>query len=412
MQSLYTPETQTIPGQFPLNTVQFEPEYKKKSRGLLMGGQLGELSLATKGWFGISKSVIENGEYPILAASWRSEYIVWVTRVAAKFYSQKTSSNFGELEMLGITDCKPSISWISNDSLFIGYGDAVNLIAIKERSVKDIAAGLPQKYIESTMKIKLEFICCGLAPFKDMILVLGMPKSGTDEDKPEPQIYIINKLGEVDSNDHLSLSIPPEMTIHAVDFQLGYQVSENLSDTTYYIISPYNIIIAKPRDVKDHVAYLLNMKEYEKAIEAVESSQDCYSKRERKSAIAEIGMKLLDKLLENGNFEKGSALCPRVFKQNKEHWETAFYKFDQYRKIHTLFTVLPFETPVLTSNVYDLALLEFLEQDLELLEQAITKWPFGIYSPKAIIQSIEKALKNASETNLIKLQSSLVHLYL
>ncbi|CAL5433758.1 unnamed protein product [Camellia sinensis] len=44
-------------------------------------------------------------------------------------------------------------------------------------------------------------------------------------------------------------------------------------ESLYYIVSPKDVVIAKPRDVKDHISWLLQHGRHEKALAAVEAGQ-------------------------------------------------------------------------------------------------------------------------------------------
>ena len=410
VQSLYTAECQITSGKYPITCIQFEPDYSKMSRGLLSGGRQGELVLASKGWFGVSRLVIDSVESPILAAYWRSDYIVWITSNIAKFYNYKSASHFGHIDFDSANayeNFEPTVAWKSNEELIIGYKDSIRLVEIKDRDPKDVASGLSSKYVECKQQISVDFICCGVAPYKDMLLALGLRSDLNNNSAP--QMYIVENDGEILSNDTLSLSNPKDMKVYAKEYQLGYQISENLSDTVYYIVSPWSIIVSKPRDVKDRVQWLLKFNEFERALQEIENSKNVYSQREKRETIITVGTKYIDKLLEENEFSQAASVCPRVYKQSAENWEAVVYKFAHHRKIHILYSVLPTENPVLSQNTYDIASQEFLEQDIELLYKAVKEWPFAIYSTSIIIKSIE-ALLTLTENQSVTLYLILSHL--
>ena len=70
-----------------------------------------------------------------------------------------------------------------------------------------------------------------------------------------------------------------------------------VSENTYYISSPKTIILAKPRDLEDHIEWLLEKKKYEEALIAVEQADSSYGGRSIHD-IVDIGQKYMTSLIE------------------------------------------------------------------------------------------------------------------
>lgn len=95
----------------------------------------------------------------------------------------------------------------------------------------------------------------------------------------------------------------------ANDYKLEYCASES----TFYIVSPKDIVAAKPRDIDDHIQWLVERRRYEDALkiaEEIESRtaslvpdallQDTPSSNERVKNIVDIGQKWLATLIVEG----------------------------------------------------------------------------------------------------------------
>ena len=405
IQSLYTDENTTFQIKSPLSCVQFEPDYSKKTtKAILYGNEQGELTISSKGWFGVTRTVIGSGNGPVLNASWNNDIIIWISRSTTKFYHLKSSTDFGKLDNNTETEYeqfRPVIAWKNENEAYIGFGDSITVIGITDTV---------SPRIEKKHQIKLESICCGLAPFQEYLLVFGYHIS-TDvaESINQPQLYILDTNGNIFSNDELEFENPGTVALNARNYQLGFFPSEKYYDNVYYVVSPWNVILAKPRDVKDNVSRILERKEYENAIKIIEDSKD-YSKREKWETIASVGLQLVEELIFKAEFTKAAEICPKVFKQNVEKWDLAVKKFAEHQKLRILYPVLPISNPTLSKSSYNLALMEFIHFDLDLLSLAIQSWPSSLYSIDKVINAAEEALQKDKKEESRKLHISLLNL--
>lgn len=56
------------------------------------------------------------------------------------------------------------------------------------------------------------------------------------------------------------------MLLLALDYRLDHSAIDNL----YYVVTPKSVVIAKPRDLDDRIAWLLERERYEEALAAAE----------------------------------------------------------------------------------------------------------------------------------------------
>lgn len=130
-----------------------------------------------------------------------------------------------------------------------------------------------------------------------------------------PELRIISRSGEEMSSDVLSIS--GYQTCGCNDYILA-QVPDGIdSSQCYVVLNPKNIVLVKPRDKRDHVAWLVERKRYDEALEQVENMTD-----EGIDAV-EIGQKYIEHLVSLGerdefHTERRSliALKRRVYKSS------------------------------------------------------------------------------------------------
>lgn len=113
-----------------------------------------------------------------------------------------------------------------------------------------------------------------------------------------PELRIISRAGEELSSD--VLGVTGYQTCGCNDYVLAEVPEEvNRGDTEgkcYVVLNPRNIVLVRPRDRKDHVAWLVEHKRFEEALEQIELLPD-----EGINA-KEIGQRYIDHLINEGKW--------------------------------------------------------------------------------------------------------------
>lgn len=136
--------------------------------------------------------------------------------------------------------------------------------------------GLPTRYAEIVGLFETDYIIAGLAPFGEYLAILAyiepvedpnkkpnsMPKA---EEMRFPELRIVTRSNEEVSSD--ALEIHGFETCLASDYRLDHLATESL----FYIVSPSDIVVAKPRDLDDHIKWLVDRQKYEEALAAAEA---------------------------------------------------------------------------------------------------------------------------------------------
>jgi hypothetical protein len=191
----------------------------------------------------------------------------------------------------------------------------------------------------------------GIAPHGDSYLILAyMTEDMFDNEATEnrdeqrrkagsrPELRVISKDGEELSSDAISLRNYDRFQCR------DYSLCPAPTDDSFYVISPQDIVVAKPRDESDHITWLIEQKQYEAALHALESSgltgaADGFD-------VAEVGKKYLEFLVDDGasafafrcprceadslrlgQYKKAAETCPKILGTNAKLWEDWVFLF-------------------------------------------------------------------------------------
>ncbi|RKO93321.1 hypothetical protein BDK51DRAFT_11338, partial [Blyttiomyces helicus] len=413
--SLYTPEVQPFNFKRPVKAVSLEPDYSRKTtRQFVSGGMAELLLLSGKGWFGNKDIVIHSGEGPVYAVRWRGNFIAWANEAGVKIYDCPSQQKFAFIDRppgsprADLFRC--NMCWKSDTELLIGWADSVKICVIKERSKMDVASGLPLRYVEIVCQFRTEFIVSGIAPLDDVIVLLSYMTDLNElknvdiiqegpitrkKEKP-PEIQIVDVQGAAVANDVLSLFGFEHY--QANDYRLEYLPGSTHAENTFYVVSPKDIVVAKPRDLDDHIEWLVDRQKYREALEAAEAAGPLYSGRLQVNSILDIGQKYLTTLMNAAQFEKAAHMCPRILREDPTLWEQWVYRFAEMKQIAAIRPFLPVEQPQLSSTVYEIVLVYFLSTDLPGFREVIKTWPPAIYNVPNVVEAVEAALENNSDS--------------
>jgi vacuolar protein sorting-associated protein 41 len=113
-----------------------------------------------------------------------------------------------------------------------------------------------------------------------------------------PELRIISRAGEELSTD--ALSVTGFQSWGCNDYTLAEfeEEQEGTGKTKgYLVLSPRDVIVVRPRDRKDHIAWLVERKRYEEALEQIEIME---SEGTETIDAAEIGQRYIEHLVGEG----------------------------------------------------------------------------------------------------------------
>ncbi|KAK4441239.1 Vacuolar protein sorting-associated protein 41 [Sesamum alatum] len=435
--SLFTDERMKFEYHRPMKTIALDPDYvRKSSRRFVTGGLAGHLYFNVKKWIGYRDQVLHSGEGPIHSVKWRASLIAWANDAGVKVYDAANDQRVTFIERPRGSPrpelLLPHLVWQDDTVLVIGWGTSVKIVSIRSNQNKGANGTYKNIQMSSMNQVDIvasfqtTYFISGIAPFGDSLVVLAyipveedgekdfsstIPSRQGNAQRPEVRVVTWN-------NDELATDALP---IHgfehykAKDYSLAHAPFSGSSyaggqwaagdEPLYYIVSPKDVVIAKPRDTEDHIAWLLQHGYHEKALAAVEAGQG------RSELLDEVGTRYLDHLIVERKYAEAASLCPKLLRGSASAWERWIFHFAHLRQLPVLVPYIPTENPRLRDTAYEVALVALATNTSfhKDLLSIVKTWPPVIYSALPVISAIEPQLNTSSATDDLK--EALAELY-
>ncbi|XP_065625524.1 vacuolar protein sorting-associated protein 41 homolog isoform X2 [Quercus suber] len=435
--SLFTDEKLKFEYHRPMKAIALDPDYSRKtSRRFVTGGLAGHLYYNTKKWFGYRDQVLHSGEGPIHVVKWRTSLVAWANDAGVKVYDTANDQRITFIERPRGSPrpelLLPHLVWQDDALLVIGWGTSVKIASIRtnqNRATNGTYMHVPMSSankVDIVASFQTSYFISGVAPFGDSLVVLAYILGEEDGEKEfsstipsrqgnaqRPEVRIVSW-----NNDELSTdALPVHGFEHykAKDYSLAHAPFSGSSyaggqwaagdEPLYYIVSPKDVVIAKPRDAEDHIAWLLQHGWHEKALAAVEAGQG------RSELLDEVGSRYLDHLIVERKYAEAASLCPKLLRGSASAWERWVFHFAHLRQLPVLVPYMPTDNPRLRDTAYEVALVALATNSSfhkELLS-TVKSWPHVIYSALPVISAIEPQLNTSSMTDALK--EALAELY-
>ncbi|KAJ3398291.1 hypothetical protein CcCBS67573_g05422 [Chytriomyces confervae] len=426
----------------PLKALALEHDYARKpTKAIASGGLAGDLVMTAKGWFSSFDTVIASGEGPIGAIAWKGDYVAWANDAGVKIYDVATQQKFAYIDRpvgsprADLFRC--NLCWKDESTLMIGWADSVKVGIVKDRvsnnpilsaqqQVPATTVSIPSKYVEIVCDFRTDFIVAGIAPLLDQIVLLSfivdldrvrnVDVLPTEENariakrlvSQQPEVHVVDMSGEHVAND--VLNVFGYEHYRANDYQLAYLATAG--DTTFYIVSPKDIIVARPRNTDDRIKWLTDNSRFEEALHLAEKVMD--NRREADGSLYEgtmqvedvirIGLGYMKSLMDEENYAKAASMSPKVLRNDAKLWEEWVYLFIGVDKLAEILPFIPYkpETAQLSKTAYEMILSRFLETDKKMFVHLIKTWPTDLYNLKAVTDAVEYLLENQpTDTHLL-----------
>jgi hypothetical protein len=134
-----------------------------------------------------------------------------------------------------------------------------------------------------------------------------------------PELRLVSQ-GEELSADALSLANFHQYGCNDYDLVRSQRPGED----AFFVISPSDIIIARPRDEVDHIDWLVERNRFQEALEAADRLQE---KHGNAMDVRSIGLRYMQHLLDKNDYSQAAALAPRVLGTNVLAWEEWITRF-------------------------------------------------------------------------------------
>ncbi|XP_078150980.1 vacuolar protein sorting 41 [Carex rostrata] len=435
--SLFTDEKLKFEYHRPMKTVALDPEYSRKtSRRFVAGGLAGQLFLSMKNWLGYNKQVLHDGEGPIHSVKWRTSLIAWANEAGVKIYDMASNQRIAFIERPRGTPraeiLLPHLVWQDDTLLVIGWGTSIKIAAIRGNQ-QNGPNGLKMnmmmsnaRYVDIVASFQTSYHISGVAPYGDALVVLAYIPDEQNGEKDfstavpsrqgtahRPEVRIVTWKNDEVTTD--ALPVHGYEHYRAKDYALAHAPFTGSSyaggqwaegdEPLYYIVSPKDIVIARPRDAEDHIAWLIQHGWHEKALAAVEAGQG------RTELLDEVGARYLDRLIIERRYAEAASRCPKLLRGSTSAWERWVFHFAHLRQLPVLVPYMPTENPRLNDTAYEVALVALANNPAhhKLLLWTVKSWPPSLYSALPVISAIEPQLNTSSMTDSLK--EALAELY-
>ncbi|KAJ1656188.1 Vacuolar protein sorting-associated protein 41 [Dispira simplex] len=397
----------------PMKCIALHPTYRlNPARPFVAGGMAGDLILSERGWLGKRDTLLHSGEGPVFNVQWCDTFIAWACDTGVKVYDTKT-----QRRITSISRAKSSphpefypcqLFWKDSRTLLIGWADTVKVVLIKERSAHEQALGAPALYAEITAMFQLDAVVCGLAPFRGDLLVLAYEEEQLmmDDSCPDdtyqartlaepPTLRVINYQAEEVACD--LLTVHGYELYQAHDYRVGALPilgTEGPDDRWFYIMSPKDIVCAKPRDWRDRVEWMLERQRYGEALEILQTEEKWPTGPPLEpSLITSVGEAYLEHLLEAHDYAMAGKICGQVLRDEAALWEKWVFTFAELNQLQAISSVLPTESPRLSNTVYEMVLAFWLTKDLGHLATTVQTWSPDLYNIPSVTAAVEDQLQ-------------------
>jgi hypothetical protein len=214
-----------------------------------------------------------------------------------------------------------------------------------------------------------------------------------------PEVYVVDFEGGELANDVLTLS--GYENYKANDYSLALLPSSDTESSSFYIISPKDIVIARLRDIDDHIQWLVQHEKYEEALILAECEEGKSGASSSKvKSIVEIGQKWLQDLVSQGRFDEAAENVGKIARADVGVWEKWFFCFAEAGQIEKIWSFVP-ASPRLSAIVYEMILAFWINGDHDVLLRIVREWPFDVYNSRNVIEAVIDALLLNVDSNTL-----------
>ena len=422
VRSLYDPEKcDEYTFNRPVKSIAIDPEYaRSKKRPFVTGGLAGDLVLNETSWGLFSKNkqrVLHAGEGAIHTVKWHGIFIAWANDLGVKIYDTTSQQRIAYVQR---PDGSPRpdlyrcrLTWRDDATLLIGWANSVQVGVIKPRAGAG-GTNLPSRCMELVAMVTTDFWVAGIAPFADNMVLLAYVLDEEDEEGgggggggggaaevDRPELRILTMRAEEVSND--ALDVRGYESYMANDYHLEYFAEESY----FYVVSPKDIVVAKPCDLDDHITWLISKNRFEDAVRAAKGNE----RELRAHNMTDLWLRYIDDLLTHGEADKAAAYCPAVFGTDIELWEKWIHWFAVKKKLSAIAHVIPLNNPRLGRPIYEMTLNHFLECDHRQLNQTVKDWPPELYGLDIVIPAVEDHARREPDPTLLHETLAMLYTY-
>jgi len=389
----------------PARTIAIDPIYARANSGRrFMTTSEDKLIIHEKTFLSRYKQdTICQGEGEIHNVRWRGRFAAWATNKGIRVYDVVDDTTISLIP--APSGCPPNsevpwrIGWGDQFSLIVSYGTTVKVCCVEKRI--PIQENLPAYLVRVDASFTIDYNVSGVGHMGDMIVTLAIPLDLDESGKPERPELLIFEKGEDGKEYELVSTDVLSIKGHESYQPKDYQFEVLAEDKFYFIMSPRDVVVGKPRDDDDHVDWLLEHQKFQECLElAAERSANL-----RRHSYLEVGTIYLDHLMKEGEYRTAGGLLNNILGKDKKRWEEVVFRFAQVKQLKILADFLPSsEDFKLDSAIYEMVLYDFLQTDAEGFLALIRKWPSDLFNTIALSNAVLEHLR-ADPDNILLLRS-------
>ena len=394
----------------PIRAIALHPEYSKRGNRQYVVGVGEKMLLYEKGWLRSKSTVLHSGAGYIRTMKWKGDFLAWADSQGVEVYDVSRRGRIAHIRKMSsnLRDdmYKCNLCWKDNTTLLIAWADYIQIGVVKERvqdrKLQGFGAGeLLPLCVELTNVFKNDFFACGIAPFGSELVVLsyfghhantGQQERGLAE---RPQLLVLSPLGY---DNYIETSTDALSIRGFEEYQSNNYSLENVQEESlFYIISPKDIVLAKPRDFDDHISWLMERDKFEEALASALKHEALLKTHN----VLMIWRKYMNNLIGAKKFKEAASLCSKILGDDQALWEEEVYRFAKHRQLKAITPEIPYKRTRLGHAIYEMILNEYLQTDIAGFQKLIKEWPADLYNNEAIIVVIKAKLTDEPDNRIL-----------
>ena len=378
----------TVDSKGPVTSVALDPGYAKPDSGRkILAAVENKVIYCEKGFWGVKQRELCQEGGTISNINWEGRFASWTTYDGVHIFDTTTMTKVALIEPENHSKERNQanwrILWIDDFNFIVSFSDIIRTYFIKQTvattsgfSFLDNIKSVIEYQIDCVHEFSIDFQVCGIGMMDKMMILLILK-----DNVPEVKMYNTQ-------NDYKqAYSDPLNIREHEHLNHSNFNLVSITEEKQYFVFSPKDIILLEERDKDDKIDWHLGMADYETALTKAKK----WGKHLRRHSFLSIGMDYLDKLMDAENFSEAGKLCGRILGEDKTLWETQIKRFEDFKpsQVKEIAPYLPYKKiDMLDMETYERILLEFLENDIENFYHYIRLWPYDLYDPIKIRDTI------------------------
>lgn len=394
----------------PVGAVAIDPNFYRSGSGRRFVTGIDKVVLHTKGFLSrYSSTILHQGEGPVRNIAWKGRFAAWATDLtilvcdmqALEVISMIRRDHDPLLKAPELHRCV--LAWRDERCLLLGWADRVKVCCVRQRERAENPAARreqhsqpPDNYVEIVSMFGADYYVCGLAPLGSGSSLVALTVLKGAEDSTEgsrPQLRVVEpQMDDCVEQSSDILSVRGFRVYRPSDYCLDSLPEEGL----FFVVSPKDVIVAKPRDQDDHLDWLLQHHQYEEALQVTLCGRDL-----KRHTLLGVGQRYLAQLVQEGQFARAGEVCRLVFGADRQLWEAQVFQFARLQQLRALEPVLP--RSGLSPTAYEMVLNEFLQLDPQGLLRLLDEWDPSVYSVPTLVNAVRERLSyDASSVPLLR----------